>query len=113
MTLTYQERQRMKDLGIFLKATRNRFYFSPRHNSYIRIRSIDENREFFEAESCPASEIPQRADSRRKERRMYIVLDNEDERKSVFQSLPFSRKDTQTYRTWKLHLVEDKLQVVE
>lgn len=116
MTLTYQERQRMKDLGTFLKATRNCFYFSDRHDSYIRMRSLDDKNEFFEVESCPASEIPNIAKCEGKGKRkgrLYVDLGDEEGRRAVFQSLPFTRKDTDSYRIWKLQLVEDKLQVVK
>ena len=114
MTLTYQERQRMKNLGTFLKAARNRFYYSERYDSYIRMRSLDDNHEFFEVESCPASEIPHIAKcSRSREKRLYIDLGDKKGREGFFQSLPFTRKDTESYRTWTLQLVGDKLQVVK
>ena len=112
MTLTYQERQRMKETGILLKATRTCFYFSKLHDSYIRIRSLDDKREFFEVESCPASQIPEVAKCERRER-LYLDLGNEAGREALFNSLPLTRRDTLTHRIWKLQLVDDKLKVVE
>lgn len=115
MTLTYQERLRMKDLGILLRAARNNFHYSERHNAYIRIRPLDEKREFFEVESCPASEIPKRTTSSLRKRGLtYLALgDNKEGREGLFQDLPFTKSDTQSYRTWRLQLVNDKLKVVE
>lgn len=112
MTLTNQEYLRRRNLGIFLRAARNNFHYSERHKSYIRIRPLDERREFFEAESCPASEIQERTTPNvcSKIRGLtYLALDNKDGKESLFRALPFSRKDTESYRTWTLQLVDDKL----
>jgi len=114
MTLTNQEYLKRRNLGILLRAARNNFHYSERHNSYIRIRPLDEKREVFEVESCPASEIPERTTPSSKKRGLtYLAFDNKDKRERVFQVLPFTRRDTESYRTWRLQLVEDKLQVVE
>lgn len=116
MTLTNQEYLRRKNLGIFLRAARNNFHYSERHNSYIRIRPLDEKREFFEVESCPASEIVERTtpSACSKTRGLaYLALDDKDGKEGVFRALPFSRRDTESYRTWTLKLVDDKLRVVD
>ena len=115
MTLTNQEYLRRKNLGIFLRAARNNFHYSERHNSYIRIRPLDERREFFEVESCSASEIVEKTPpSAHAKGLLYLAFgDSKDAKESIFQSLPFSRRDTESYRTWTLQLVGDKLQVVE
>ncbi len=113
MTITNQEYLRRKNLGIFLRAARNNFHYSERHCSYIRIRPLDERREFFEVESCPASEIQERTTPSFKRRGlMYIALDGKDAKESVFRALPFTKRDTEFYRIWNLQLVNDKLQIV-
>ena len=119
--MVFRNRDRLgkesNQVGIVLKAARNYFYYSPRHESFIRIRHLDEKREFFEVESCPPSEIVVRADARKdqnKKKLAYLVLglDQKTMRK-VFQSLPFSKYDTELCQTWTLQLVNDKLQIVE
>jgi len=117
MVLTDRERLRRKSLGIFLRAVRNCFSYSGIHDSYIRVRSLDENREFFEVEVCPASEIQRRTNvSARSKKRGLTYIDLEHDSlgaRNFFQALPFSRADAQSYRTWTLQLVNNRLRILE
>lgn len=117
MTLTDRELLGRKAFGTFIRATRNCFSYSGIHDSYIRIRPLDENREFFEVEACPASEIPSRTrgNAHSKKRGLaYLDLQHDPSLvRRLFQTLPFSRADAKSYRIWTMQLVDDRLRIVE